>query len=684
MSIIHQLNEISSVYANWIWLSAWQSAILGVAILLVVRFCARIPVSIRYALLLLAIIKFVVPPGYALPVGLFSHMDANSVVREFAQPNLADSLRTGEVDVAIAAQVSEFAQQQTYDSNRDPAANSLTTIAPAIAPDATERLSPASCFLMFHLVGTFAFLGWISSQFYKLHCLVRTSQAIDASSLFGHDFAIKNLLRGIRLQQNPNAHCPMAFGVIRPTIMLPSSLVESDPSRLRAIVLHEVAHIRRRDILARWLEIPVLAVWWFHPILWILSRSISNVREDCCDDFSVDSGATNEYEYCQTLLHVAQHVVSSQGTRLSCGINDSHPVARRITRLMNPNRAKASRLGVLGLVSIMAVAVCVLPGLNTAQVANAQQGNDGAHVFARSGSFRQGMKSVRTNPQGNFAFDSLSVDVQFDVFHSDYPNTGTKPLTVGMPFELIINANGYERLVVPRAVAAKAQDAQDLSISMTAKVHHDPYSLKVEFRDADGDPIPNAQLRLIVSTNQPISRNDNRFNWALIDSEQLGQKSYVEQFLTGITDANGKVEFKDVIPGKYLQLAYWGERLHKGRSLAFDETRSGESDSVVINVPRPAVVRGTVDREKFPDAASFRISSINGLEFKTDLAKDQSRFELTNLPPGIYTVAVDSKRQRFTENGHVMSGSKMLAYKRITLKAGDVKNITFDTPNPPR
>ncbi len=261
-----------------------------------------------------------------------------------------------------------------------------------------------------------------------------------------------------------------------------------------------------------------------------------------------------------------------------------------------------------------------------------------------------------------------------------------QPLVAGMPLELIVEADGYERLAVPRAVANKRASAEDLSIFLTPKVQAEPYSLAVQFLNDAGQPLPNVQLRLIVSTDQPTGSDDNAFNWVLIDTGQLGDKSYVEQFLPGATDGEGKCEFKDILPGKFLQLAYWDDGVPKGRSLAFDETRSGQSDNVVIDVPRPAIVRGSVERSKFPDAGRVRISGAaeSFLSFETKLAADQSTFELRDLPPGAYWISVDSKPVRFTENGHEMSRISPLASQRLVLKPGDVKEVRFDSPDPPR
>ena len=271
-------------------------------------------------------------------------------------------------------------------------------------------------------------------------------------------------------------------------------------------------------------------------------------------------------------------------------------------------------------------------------------------------------------------------------FRSDEGEFKIQPVKAGMPLELTIESEGYERHLVRRAVAAKSKDAQDLTVSIKPKVHVEPASLTVQLLDHEARPISGAHLRLIVSPERSTGKDDNKFNWALIESGQLGQKSYVEQYLPGVTDGDGKCEFKNVAPDMHLQLVYWGDAVPKGRWLEFAKTRPGKSETEVIKMPAAAVVRGTVDRSIFPDAGAIRLSIATEafLSFQTKLAPDQSAFELKNLPPGNYWISVDGRPQIFSENGHQMSRIAPLVSRRLLLEPGDEKELNFDKLEPPR
>lgn len=259
-----------------------------------------------------------------------------------------------------------------------------------------------------------------------------------------------------------------------------------------------------------------------------------------------------------------------------------------------------------------------------------------------------------------------------------------KPLTNGMPLALTVLAENYERTVIERAVAAKQGEAEELPISLEPIDLSQRYTLDVRLLDGAGHPATGAQLRLIVSNSRPTGADDNRFNWVLIDSGQLGQKPYCDQFLSGVSDDEGRFEFKSILPGKHLQLAYWGKGVPRGRSLAFDETRPGESDTVEIKLPAPARIRGTIKRERFTNAGSIQLSLAGAAfqEYKSNLAEEQSSFDFDDLPPGEYWVSVGSKPVEFTENGAQFFRISPLASQKVQLQAGETKEVSFTEPDP--
>lgn len=106
------------------------------------------------------------------------------------------------------------------------------------------------------------------------------------------------------LYRNPLATTPMLIGMFRPTIILPDRCYTNE--QLRAVLLHEITHLRRKDVLVKWLSVFVTALHWFNPIVWLVRREIDRACELSCDEAVIRNLDTEgKQNYGETLLYVA-------------------------------------------------------------------------------------------------------------------------------------------------------------------------------------------------------------------------------------------------------------------------------------------------------------------------------------------------------------------------------------------
>src|SRR5581483_8622840 len=103
--------------------------------------------------------------------------------------------------------------------------------------------------------------------------------------------------RRIGLRAAPTvAYCqrisvPVLVGILRPMILLPSSLASGlSPQQLEALLAHELAHLRRWDPLVNLVQRLVEAMLFFHPAVWYVSRRIHSERENASDDLVLAAG----------------------------------------------------------------------------------------------------------------------------------------------------------------------------------------------------------------------------------------------------------------------------------------------------------------------------------------------------------------------------------------------------------
>jgi Carboxypeptidase regulatory-like domain len=249
-------------------------------------------------------------------------------------------------------------------------------------------------------------------------------------------------------------------------------------------------------------------------------------------------------------------------------------------------------------------------------------------------------------------------------------------LTSRMPFRVIVEAEGYEPAALPRVVAQPATLAEAVGVSLKKREPSKLASLSGQVVDHQGSPISGVQLRLVVSAEPSNGDDDNRFNWALIDSGQLGQKDYVEQYLSTVTDGEGKFALKELRPGKFLQLIYWGKNAPKGRTLALAKTKESISQSVTVQLPEPAIIRGSFDAKEFTNASrvSLTLQGQSFHHYEYILPGGKTDFAFDNLPPGKYWLSVVGQPERNQENSQLFS-LRSLATRTLVVQPGKTLEV---------
>ncbi len=103
---------------------------------------------------------------------------------------------------------------------------------------------------------------------------------------------------------------PFTSGVLRPVVVVPASALATwTDERIRVVLLHELAHVRRRDCLVQAMSQVACAAYWFNPLTWIAARRLRAERERACDDLVLEAGMRGA-DYAQHLLDIARAVTS--------------------------------------------------------------------------------------------------------------------------------------------------------------------------------------------------------------------------------------------------------------------------------------------------------------------------------------------------------------------------------------
>jgi TonB family protein len=181
------------------------------------------------------------------------------------------------------------------------------------------------------------------------------------SELLGEIATPRRRLRLPQLLISSEVLAPLTCGVMRPRILLPAAAREWNAHRRRAVLLHELAHIERRDVATQLVVHIIAALWWFQPLVWLLRRGLRAESEMACDASALGSGLRPS-EYAAELLGIAQGMQGIQGwARLSsAGISMARTadLEARLRLVLNPQAPFLSRAFVRGaLLVLMAIAL---------------------------------------------------------------------------------------------------------------------------------------------------------------------------------------------------------------------------------------------------------------------------------------------------------------------------------------
>ncbi len=155
---------------------------------------------------------------------------------------------------------------------------------------------------------------------------------------------------------------PMVWGVLRPVVLLPAGCRAWTDDRREVVLLHEMAHVRRRDPLAHVVAQLCQAVYWFNPLVWMTERRLREERERACDDHVLSAGA-DATEYASHLLQIVRSFGTGTSASPALAMARRSQFEGRMLAILDPglrrsriSRATAGWMGTLTLLAVLPLA----------------------------------------------------------------------------------------------------------------------------------------------------------------------------------------------------------------------------------------------------------------------------------------------------------------------------------------
>ena len=296
----------------------------------------RVPRWITCLLWAVVLLRMVCPVGFSLPVSLMPETVSSGAYIERVLPQQAQ---------ASAAEAQATAPTPAT-TTQTPVTRETTTVTPAAQqPTGPDR---DTVLTVLWAAGGIACLAWGAVSYLRLRLRIADAILIE-----------KNVYETDQIDS------PFVCGFFRPRIYLPVGLAEPDR---RYVLLHEQAHIRRRDYLTKPLAYVALCFHWFNPVLWLAYHLFGRDIETATDQAVIRSfGRTDTAGYAAALLHLGHKPSFPQAVPLAFGEENPKHRIRSVLSYKKP------AFWVLFVAVVACLAACVL-----------LLGNSGGYIDGRS------------------------------------------------------------------------------------------------------------------------------------------------------------------------------------------------------------------------------------------------------------------------------------------------------------
>src|SRR6266404_8969082 len=157
--------------------------------------------------------------------------------------------------------------------------------------------------------------------------------------------------RGLYLLESAHVSVPFVLYLWRPIIVIPEAAAEWPWGRIRAVLLHELAHIKRNDAHIQTLAQMACAAYWFNPLVWFAANQLRVECERACDD-SVLMGGTSRADYATHLYEIARACSAPASAPFAIGLAvHRSQLEQRLVAILNPRTPRLSAT-VLGRVMV--------------------------------------------------------------------------------------------------------------------------------------------------------------------------------------------------------------------------------------------------------------------------------------------------------------------------------------------
>ncbi|MBZ9634790.1 M56 and phosphodiester glycosidase domain-containing protein [Clostridium sp. FP1] len=347
---------------KWVLYSTALASVLSLIILLFkILFKEKLGVRWHYAIWLILIIRLLIPygPQSSLSVfNIFKFSDENPTQIQYTLKNETTGKMQNYNEEKLAENNKNLIGKENATASKD-----KTTLRSSLAILWKNIIKIKDSPVNLQLISCSWLLGVIIIAAYTIIMTVKLKNKLKNQHICVNQEFISlllqcknklNLKSNIKIINTNLVKTPCVFGFVKPKLLLPIDIENClNRDELEFVILHELAHIKRKDILVSSISCALQIIHWFNPIIWYSFYRMRNDKELACDALALSYINSNDYiNYGKTIIKLLESYKKTIHTYgMACIINDKSQIKRRVTMIskFKKNSYKWSIIPILAL-----------------------------------------------------------------------------------------------------------------------------------------------------------------------------------------------------------------------------------------------------------------------------------------------------------------------------------------------
>jgi len=331
---------------QWLLKVSGQASILAVLVLAIQWLTqGHMAAKWRYSLWFLVIVRLILPFSFQSPLSIYNIGAYNSML------NRESTNKEGSQPIPPFAEEHSFS---TVDDVANPETdNNKNLLAAQPLPPETESvhknsvhsaINPLTILQLLWLIGVVFLVIRVVIQNFRFSKKLKQCSYVDRPEILENLSACQNHMDvsgNIGVIETNLVQSPALYGLVRRAILLPPGIISSfSIQELRYVFMHELAHVKRKDMAVNWIIVNLQILHWFNPFIWLVFRRMESDRELACDALALSHTTEKEnQEYGCTIIRLLERFACPRSLSGLVGIlEDKQQVKRRIAMIAKFNR----------------------------------------------------------------------------------------------------------------------------------------------------------------------------------------------------------------------------------------------------------------------------------------------------------------------------------------------------------